>query len=355
MRPFRPSSTKDQLVQYLREEIVSGQLSGEMPGIKQLVKTLGVNSVTTTKAVQQLEREGLVIPQGNRRKRLIAKQAKPVAQSMRIGILYYDRHNHYRADALEVSQAITDSGHIPVPAPKNMQDLGMDAQRSIRHVKTVEVDAWVIFAGSSELLQWFADSGIPAFAIYGALTTVDIAGMAIRRIDLIDELIDRLVGLGHQRIVLLVREERRKPDYGLPEKTFLKRLESHGIQTGPYNIPDWEESPDGLEQCLHKLFAHTPPTAMLIGDAVMFHSVQTHLSRQGINSPEDISLICNDYTESFDWTSPRIAHFQWDYRPTIRRVTQWVKNISEGVEDTRRSYTKATFHEGGTIGPAPKP
>ena len=167
--------------------------------------------------------------------------------------------------------------------------------------------------------------------------------------------INKLVEYGHQRIVLLVREERRKPHPGLPERFFLEQLQAHGIQTGPYNIPDWKDTPEGLEQCLNKLFAHTPPTALLVGDPVTFHAIQTNLGRLGINAPENISLYCNDYNESFEWCRPSIAHLSWDYRPTIRRVMQWIKNVSQGHEDKKKkSYTKAVFSEGASIGPVPR-
>ncbi|MGA0899077.1 MAG: substrate-binding domain-containing protein [Luteolibacter sp.] len=353
MRPFRPLSTREQLANYLREEILNGRLCGEMPGIKQLVQTLGVNSVTMTHAYQQLEREGLIIARGNRRKRLIAKLSTSMPKSMRVGLLYYDRHNRHRADALELRQALTDSGHTPVTAPKSMQELGLDSHRITRHVDCLAVDAWLVYAGSSEVLHWFADNGTPAFAIYGSLIGVNIAGMAIRRSHLMEALIKKLVDLGHRRIVLLVHEEGRKPVYGPPECFFLKQLESHGIKTGAYNIPDWEESPEGLEECLNKLFAHTPPSAILIDDAVLFHPVQAYLANRGITSPGHISLICNDYTESFDWARPSIAHMKWDYRPTIRRVLQWIHKVSGGIEDKKISYTEASFHEGCTIGPVP--
>lgn len=353
MRPFRPTSTADQLAQYLREEISSGRLVGEMPGIKQLVKTLGVNSVTTTKAVRKLEREGLIIARGDRRKRLIAKQALSRNQSMRVGILYYDAHDIMRADCLQLRQSLIDSGHTPVIPAKTMEDLGMDAKRIISQVRSVEVDAWIIYAGSSELLQWFADGDIPAFAIYGRMNSINMASMGVLKSLVNEHLVKKLVSTGHKRIVLIVREERRKPKPGLPERQFLEQLEASGIQTGPYNIPDWVETPEGLAKCLDKLFAHTPPTALLIGDPVTFHAVQTHLSRKGINAPEQVSLYCNDYNECFDWCRPSIAHLKWDYRPTIRRVIKWISHISQGVEDTKKSFTKAVYVDGDTVGPAP--
>ena len=53
MNPFRSQSTSDQLADHLRKEILSGRLHGAMPGIQQIVKSLGVNSVAVSKAVQQ--------------------------------------------------------------------------------------------------------------------------------------------------------------------------------------------------------------------------------------------------------------------------------------------------------------
>jgi hypothetical protein len=34
------------------------------------------------------------------------------------------------------------------------------------------------------------------------------------------------------------------------------------------------------------------------------------------------------------------------------RIVRWVRNISQGKEDTRQTTIKAEFIEGGTIGPA---
>lgn len=73
------------------------------------------------------------------------------------------------------------------------------------------------------------------------------------------EVVERLVNLGHRRIVNLVREERRKPTPGFLDRFFLEQLRNHGIQTGPYHLPDWEDTPEGLQHLLDSLFQHTPP------------------------------------------------------------------------------------------------
>jgi DNA-binding LacI/PurR family transcriptional regulator len=216
------------------------------------------------------------------------------------------------------------------------------------------VDAWIVYAGSRDILEWFDHQEIPAFALYGRLDTVNLASMGIRKSLVISSLVQKLVSLGHRRIVMLTREERRKPHLGLMEELFINELESHGIKTGNYNIPDWDDTPEGLEKVIHSLFRHTPPTALIVGDSVLFHAIQIHLANKGIVAPKHISLFCNDFEQSFTWTRPEIAHIEWDYRPSVRRIVQWAKNIANGKEDKKKSYTKAFFYEGGTIGPAPK-
>ncbi len=354
MRSFRSLSTGDQLAKHLREEILSGRLTGTMPGSNQLVQTLGVHSVAVNKALQQLEREGLLIHQGRRRKRLIAPIGKPANSSLRIGFLHYDVHNELRHDSLLVRQALIDAGHSPVMAPKTMFDLGMSTERIARHVKSVDVDAWVVCAGSTKTLEWFSQYEIPTFALYGRFNQVALPAMGIRKIHVDQMIIKRFVDLGHRRIVWLAREERRKPHYGEAECAFLEHLESHGIKTGPYNIPDWEETRGGLANGIDRLLRHTPPTAMIICDPVLFHAIQTHLSYRGFKSPDQISLFCNDYAESFGWTTPSIAHLSWDHRPIIRRVLQWATNLTEGKQDMKQSFMDAKFVDGDSIGPAPR-
>ena len=355
MNPFRSQSTSDQLADHLRKEILSGRLHGAMPGIQQIVKSLGVNSVAVSKAVQQLEREGLIISQGRRRQRLISPDAQAPNSSVRIGFLHYDAQNELRHDSLLVRQALVDAGHTAVMAPKTMSDLGMNPERIKKMVMEIDADAWAVYAGSKELLDWFTEYEKPAFAVYGRFISTNLPGIGIRKDDADGMALDRLVSLGHKRIVLIVREERRKPNYGRAEHLFLDRLQSHGIQTGAYNIPDWEETPEGLAHCLDKLLEHTPPTALVICDPVLFHAVQIHLAHRGYKTPDDISLYCDDYAESFEWTQPSIAHLQWDHRPIIRRVLQWAKNLSLGREDLKQNFTKAKFIDGDSIGPIPKP
>ncbi|MCU0780969.1 MAG: substrate-binding domain-containing protein [Akkermansiaceae bacterium] len=150
----------------------------------------------------------------------------------------------------------------------------------------------------------------------------------------------------------LVRGERRLPVPGATERAFLDELAAHGIPTGAYHLPDWEETPEGFAQRLDDLFNLTPPTALILDEAIFLTVAQQHLARRGILSPEHVSLVCCDADPSFPWYLPGVAHIRWDSAPVVRRIARWVEHVARGVDDRRQSDTRAEFVEGGTIGPA---
>ena len=50
----------------------------------------------------------------------------------------------------------------------------------------------------------------------------------------------------------------------------IDQLETAGITTGDYNLPDWEENREGLGRLIDELFRFSPPTAILFQEAPLF-------------------------------------------------------------------------------------
>ena len=68
--------------------------------------------------------------------------------------------------------------------------------------------------------------------------------------------------------------------------------------------------------------------------------------------PQDLSLIVANDDPAFSECQPSVSHIRWSSsRPLVNRIVRWVRNISEGKEDTLQAMIKAEFVEGGTIGP----
>lgn len=324
-----------------------------MPGVKSLVKRLGVNSRALSEAMKILEKEGYLVSQGDRRQRLIALPEDHQAPSLSIQILLYQPYDKQVDYLMDLQHRLRELGHAASIASKSQLDFTTDTTKLERYVRATPADAWIVMSGSHQILEWFAHSDVTTFGIFGRMQDLPIAGVRLAKIEATTKAVRRLHQLGHRRMVMLCHEDRRKPEPGHLERAFLDELESLGLQTGPYNLPDWPENVEGFHQMLHSLFTHTPPSALLIDTAGLFYATQQFLAQAGLRAPQDVSLICGDPDPSFEWSQPQVSHIAWDPDPVIRHVLRWARNLSLGKEDQRQRVVPVDFVEGGTIA-APK-
>lgn len=348
------NSVTEQVTQALRDGIQQGRWQGTMPGRIRLAAELGVNHKTVKTALAILEQEGLLEARGPGRERGILSDASSFQVKKRIMILLYEKSDIHADYLVAILHRLQAAGHWAGFATKSLCDLGLDVGRAARFVKNTEADAWVVMAGTRDILEWFASQELPAFALFGRLSNIPLPRAAPSKRQALKELVDRLVALGHKRIVMLSREERRKPTLGGFELEFLAHLESRGIRTGPFNLPDWGNDPDSLRNSLDKQFSHTAPTALIVDDTLIFPAVVQHLARMGLSAPKNVSLACTDYVPDFDWYRPTVTHIAWNQGAVVNRVVSWANKLSLGKNDERFTIIRAELILGGTIGPAPR-
>lgn len=353
MPPLVPLSFTEQVVGHLRREITRGVWSGEIPGAPSLAKELGVDPKTVLAALDLLERENWLVAQGPGRRRRINhdRTDDSAAAPLRIAILPHDQSDRRVDYILELQDKLVLSGHRAYYSSQTIQNFGSDRGRLERFVKREKADAWIVVSGSQQLLQWFAGIPHPAFALFGSYEGLPIAGTIPEKNPAYHRMVDRLVALGHRRISLLVREDRRIPEPGRSERAFLERLERHGIKTSAYNLPEWKEGGGHFREMLTELFRYTPPTALITQEGFVFNAVYHFLAQHKLQVPRDVSLACSSYDSSFMWCDPPVSHIFWDSKPITRRVVKWAANVSRGKKDIRQSRTKSEWVEGGTIGP----
>jgi DNA-binding LacI/PurR family transcriptional regulator len=350
MKPFRSLTRVEQLAAHLRQEILAGSLGDTLPGVNRLAKELAVSPKTIIAAVAQLEHEGLLRGQGERRRCQVTPPAEKAQTTLRVGIFLYETGDRNMPIHVDLRHRLQKAGHSPFFTEKSLIDLDMDVERITAFVEKSKVDAWIVSSGSREILEWFSSQPVPVFAQFGRSSGLPIAAIRVHKVLAMTAAVRKMIKLGHKKIVLIARVERRKPKPGILEQAFLDELEAHGIKTGPYHLPDWEQSIVGLHQCLDSLFKFTPPTALIISEPPLFISVRDHLSKYGIIAPRDVSLVCNDPDIAFSWCNPAISHIRWDSEPVVRRMVSWADKVARGVVDKSQVQTLAEFVEGGTIG-----
>jgi hypothetical protein len=364
---FRIKSPAEQVAAHLEAEILRGRWREQMPGVIRLSSDLRVNRTTLQAGIRLLEIQGLLEPTGEKKRRRIVmpKGSSLVGlrgtlpengstRRLRVRILLFGKGDETSREMLHLVQHLHMTRHVPEFASRSLWSLGMDVRRVARFVEANPADAWVVIAGSREILEWFAGQSFPCFALLGGFRGVDLAGAKPDKVGAQREALLRLTERGHRRIVKVVINDRIYPIPGQMEQSFLDDLESLGIPTGPYNLPAWGEDPAMFYQRLDSLFRNTPPTALFLDAVSLFHAARDHLAQKGIVAPRDVSLICDDPDISFTWMQPSVAHIHWSFQPLARRVAQWLDNVASGKEDRRQTLIRAKFVEGGTIGPVAK-
>jgi len=344
-----------QVVQLLREEIYQGTLSGTMPGRNQVAARLGINCKTVEEAMRLLEKEGLLVSQGaGRNRRIVPPTGGIKPAGLRVGLLLWGTSDRSWSFVMELQHQLAMAGHQVIPTRKTLTELKMDVGRVARMVEETQADAWIVLSGSLEVLQWFAGQQFPTLAIFGRSAGLPISKVGQGRPQSMVQATQTLIGLGHRRIVLLIRRQHRLPEPSLGVRAFLSTLEAHGMKTSGFTMPDWEESHAGFQECLKALFQVTPPTALMVDEASLFTATCHFLAARGLRVPQDVSLICWEADANFEWCVPTIAHIRTDMTKVVHHVMRWTANVSAGKRDVREAVINVNYVPGDTVGPAPK-
>ena len=357
MRALRQTPKHELVAAHLCDDLHEGRWSGSLPGVLRLAAELDVSPFTVRRALRQLEAEGVLTGSGLGRSRGIAAQGKTKTSPRRLHVAIL-RHDAHLADCpqtslvlIEIMQALEAAGHDVQFCKKSQLELKHDVRRMTSQLASTPADAWVVEAGSRPLLEWCATQPTPCLALYGRSGNLPLARTGPDGAPACRAATRHLLALGHRRIVLIVREAYRKPTPGIGERAFLEELAAHGVLTGDFNLPDWEETPKGFNHLLETLFQRTPPTAMIIDETPRLLAAVTFLGRHRIHIPEQVSLVSTDCDASLDWCHPGIAHMRWDNALIVRRVARWVDAMRKGKPDRKIINFPAEFVPGGSTGP----
>lgn len=351
-RVLKIRSTAEQVADFLCEAIQSGQLQGQMPGVHALAKELGIHHTTAAEALGQLETKGFLKSAGPGKKREILIPDEAEGLRLKVGILLYEPQDIGTQPVNELRHQLSRAGLEPVVADTSLVELKFDVKRLESVVNACRADAWVVLAGSREVLQWFDEHGVPTFALFGNGKETGVAHTGPIKSPQMREIVQGLIHLGHSRMVLLIAEHLRL-DHPVPlVDVYLDELERQGMPPGAYHLPEWSRKQGSLQACLKALFQVTPPTVLIVDDPLMLPAILQFLNQRKLSVPEDISLLCLDGDPSFQWMEPTIARLETDIEVSVCHAVRWATRVAKGKVGRRKFFTKAKFIEGATVGPA---
>lgn len=357
MRPLVPLSLIEQTMEHLRSGFRDGHWRGTLPGIRTLARELDVSKDTVEVALRRLEVEGVIQSKGPGKRREIVQEHLIHASSrpLRIGVLLSDPLETINLNSqmlvLGMIRRIENTGHVCFMAEKSIRELGGKIQRVSRMVEGAKADAWVLYSPHRSLLEWFSRQPSPVLAIGGLTTGLPVSATLSNASQALEATVVTLTKMGHRRIVAVSPESWRIPSKSRTAEAFLEALEKNGHHPTAYNLPSWENTPEGLGKLLEELFRITPPTALLFVDPVAYVAALGFLSLRGLSVPRDISVVCMTSNPILGLLPRRVAHFKWPVEKHIHRVTRWVEQVANGSHKPTETEFHATFDPGETIGP----
>jgi DNA-binding LacI/PurR family transcriptional regulator len=347
----------EQTAEHLCEGFRSGRWSGKLPGVLSLSKELGVSRDTIRESLWLLEKDGVLRPSGAGKSRVIVPGKKKATHRriLRVGLLLHSplrKENSLSQElVLGIKHGVEASGHLIVTASKAIDELGGNITRVSRVVNEVNADAWIVYGGTREVLEWFAENKLLVLAIGGRFQNLPIASSSSNVQEAMAAAVDSLIEHGHRRVVFICLAMWRKPTFNLVVQSFLDRLSHHGLKPDPaYCVPDWEETPEGLQRLLEALYFATQPTALLLGEPSYALPVLAFLAARGLKVPDQASIIMVLPDPILDMYHPPLARFDMPIHSHVHRAVRWVEAVAKEKADTTQTTCSATFVPAGSIG-----
>ncbi|MDH4409805.1 MAG: GntR family transcriptional regulator [Verrucomicrobiales bacterium] len=354
MKTVQRESVASKTTELLRREIKLGALRGKLPGVRKLATDLNVSRDNVRTALLRLETEGWLRSAKHGRAREVAgvpPRGAAQRRVLRVGVLIFEplmaMPTILQRLIMSIHHRMEAAGHSVTLITERGQP---SEARLKRAVDGIEADAWVLHRASRPVMQWFVDRGVPVYAAGGMAHGLPIAASSIHLARAVEQAVDEFVRLGHRRIVLIAAAYLRKPVPSSSIARFIEVMGRHGIKVDNYHLPDWEETPAGLQRLLASLFKVTPPTAIIVEAPTHMLGTLAFLKARNLGMPGQVSFAVMFPDATFEWWQPTVSHFRWNEEPFFKHLERWLGRIAEGHTDVSQRHVEAVFVKGGTTG-----
>lgn len=359
------STLTEQVAGLIRDGLRAGRWSARMPGQGILSKEFGVSGKTVYGALRLLMEEGLLVSDGNGRGALVTAKGsrgvpgKATRRMLRVVVFSMppikDLPPGDYSDLVRLVQDLEHDGHaatlVGFPTGKDPRKTGYLA----RLVQETEADVWLVHMGTHEALEWFYKSGVTVLAMGGHHADLPMPKIGANLAGCVAHTVRRLTAMGHRRIVFIVPAIWRRPEPGRSVKAFVRAMEEAGIRTTEFNLPEWEESREGLARLFDSLFRVTPPTAVIGGAPHTLAGALGWMLAHGLHVPRDVSVVFAKMEHGLEWCVPGldVAVMESDDVAVWRRVRKWVSDVAEGRIHREEMSFDLKLIEGNSMGPPP--
>lgn len=336
--PARPSLITHS-ADFLREALMRGEWEEVLPSERTLCMRLRISRPTLRAVLAQLEREGVISPVENKKRRILASAAarRPAASTRIIALLtpvpaqLMPPFVLFWVDALR--ELLAESGYqLEVHASSHCFS-AKPAGGLKKLTQRVQAAAWVLFRSTPVMQHWFAAQGTPVIVAGSSAGDLELPSVDIDYRATCRHAAAMLKQKGHQRIALLLPDSSHRGD-AESEHGFREALAG---TTATSMVLRHDEGTVKLIECLDEALRRKPaPTAFLVARSIHTLTVITHLLRMGHRLPRDFAVVSRDDDAFLDHVVPRITRYAADPAKFAKRLSKLVLELAQ----TGRTSTK---------------
>lgn len=309
-------------------------------------------SEATRRRIQELARE--MGHAGNRLARGLA-----LKRTHTVGLVIAKTPNAwFRELSWSIGERFSDHGYVCI-APM------LDRPEAVRYLAESMVEAIVIWGGGMipratlEEQRFFETvfRSIPTVCISSDLTEAGIPAVDVDRRAIMKEIVDRLVGAGHRRILFIADTRAKSGTTAQKVKGYIEAMEGHGLKPRLFHSPGnqlavYERTKAILEQGPTAVVAERTEIALGFASGCLHH---------GVRIPEELSIVGYDNTAYAEGFTPRITTVGPDAGEMADVVARLLlqrleSKEEEGVNlDASFVLVPHRWKEGGSIAPPRRP
>ena len=319
-----------QAVDMLKDEIMSGSLKGGLPGERELARRLRVSRITLKGALEILEKEKWLTPSEPRKRRRILKKAKGGVSDAHgcrgktvvtlAPLDLFEMPSTVRLQHSKIGAYLSGSGVSFKHRTLDVTHLKRPGHRLQEFVMQNPADLYLLLLATKEVQQWFSETNTPCIVLGSAWPQFGLSSSDWDQRALGFHLGSMLTRRGHHQIGIIFPDP---PKYGM--ELFLEGLKGSSpdlnIQLSPQDF-----DPDSIKKGLVSLLQDpsSRPTVILLPRVFYVMAAVTVLPSLGVRIPEDVSLLCLVYDDSFQFFHPSVAGYQVDTGEQAKVVSNLV-------------------------------
>jgi hypothetical protein len=342
----------------LQMAIVRGELSGDLPGYRELCRVFGISRSALEPAIAALVARGVLVSRGARRRLRVAEDALTVAigagaarkvlfleptvdgrQSSRARVIVWALRNRLTSGAWILSEhyaAIDQS------------------RRSGRRLQTIikaeRPDFTLLMTGHQRTIEWFVKSGVPFGCLGGDAGEMEVPLVAYDSREMLRSTVRHFIGEGRRDLFVPLRV--RTP--GFVANTHEAIRQELAAAELVFN-PDWhapvlrENNAEALREAADRRFRHRIPDAWICYGHDMLFAAMGQLGFHGVRVPGRTALALLGSKDDQPWLPPWVGAFDLPIGPMISHILNW---LHQGGRDLAPGLHKipAVWRPGAPVG-----